>query len=116
MYKIKKATNRVNSAIDSVKAKPNKAYPINCFAISGFLDALLIREPKTIPIPAPTPARAIRALPAPIIFAASTIEMTQLSMYHKPNRILFLVGLFQKRVGCQKLLSHHKISASLILM
>ena len=37
------------------------------------IPALWIKDPKRIPIPAPTPANAIRALPAPINFAACTM-------------------------------------------
>jgi len=76
MYKIKNATNRVNNATDSVNANPKRAYPINCFAIKGLREALIINALNTNPIPAPTPARAIKALPAPIIFAASNIVET----------------------------------------
>jgi len=68
--KIRKATNRVNKAIDSVNANLNRAYPIKVFANKGLRLAALIKDPNTIPIPAPTPANAINALPAPIIFAA----------------------------------------------
>jgi hypothetical protein len=70
--RIKNATKRVNNAMDSVKANPNNAYPTNCFAIIGLRLAAWIKDPNTIPIPAPTPAKAIRALPAPINFAACT--------------------------------------------
>lgn len=71
--RIKNATNNANNATDSTRANPSNAYPNNCFAINGLRPALWIREPKTIPIPAPTPASAINALPAPINFAACTI-------------------------------------------
>lgn len=73
LNKIRKATNRVKSAMDSQSANPKRAYPINCFAIKGLRPALWIKDPNTIPIPAPTPANAIRALPAPINFAACTM-------------------------------------------
>ncbi len=39
----------------------------------GLRLAAWIKDPNTIPIPAPTPAKAINALPAPIYFAACTI-------------------------------------------
>jgi hypothetical protein len=70
--RIKNATKRVNNAMDSVNANPRSAYPTNCFAIKGLRLAAWIKDPNTIPIPAPTPAKAIRALPAPINFAACT--------------------------------------------
>lgn len=74
MYKIRKASNNANRATDSVRANPSSAYPISCLAIVGLREALLISALNTIPIPAPTPASAITALPAPINFAASTIN------------------------------------------
>ena len=71
--KIKKVTKSAKSLTLSHNANPNKAYPIKAFAIVGLRLAAWISAPNTIPIPAPTPAKAINALPAPINFAACTI-------------------------------------------
>lgn len=73
LKRIKKVTNNLNNLTLSQRANPNKAYPINAFAIVGLRLAAWIYAPNTIPIPAPTPANAIKALPAPINFAACTI-------------------------------------------
>lgn len=54
--KIKKVTSNLNNLTLSQRANPNKAYPINAFAMVGLRLAAWINAPKTIPIPAPTPA------------------------------------------------------------
>ena len=74
-----------NKAIASVKANPKIAYPKSCFVKEGFRATEFIREPKTMPIPAPAPANAIVAQPAPINFAPSTII----------NGIVFLLFFFK---------------------
>lgn len=45
----------------------------NCPLRDGFRAKEVIKDPNTIPIPAPTPAREIVAQPAPIIFAACKV-------------------------------------------
>lgn len=68
----------MNNAIASVRANPKIEYEKSCFVKDGFRATAVIKEPKTIPIPAPHPARAIVAAPAPITFAASYIKTTKI--------------------------------------
>ena len=71
-----------NKAIASVKANPKMAYPNSCLVSDGFLATELISDPKTMPIPAPAPARAIVAQPAPISLAPSNMIKRNLCLYN----------------------------------
>lgn len=53
----------------STSANPRIAYAKSCCFILGFLLYPRISAPKTIPIPVPTPASPIVAIPAPITLA-----------------------------------------------
>mgnify|MGYP001807257176 CR=1 FL=1 len=53
--RIRKVTSSLNNLTLSQSANPNKAYPINAFAIVGLWLAAWIYAPNLIPIPAPTP-------------------------------------------------------------
>jgi hypothetical protein len=53
----------------SVNANPKIAKINNCLCNPGFRDSPIIKDPKTVPIPTPDPAKAIVAKPAPINFA-----------------------------------------------
>jgi hypothetical protein len=86
---IKKDIINAKSAVASVNAKPNKQYLNNSSAKSGFLETAIKKEPKTIPIPAPAPARPVVHKPAPIILGKTRLKysvqnvMTNLSISHK---------------------------------
>lgn len=69
--KIKKVTIKAKSAIASVKAKPKIATLNKSCLNEGFREIPRIKEPKTVPIPAPAPANPIVAKPPPIFLAAS---------------------------------------------
>lgn len=56
----------------SVKANPKIAILNNSSFKEGFLEILKTRDPKTLPIPIPAPAKPIVAKPAPTHFAACT--------------------------------------------
>ncbi len=57
-------------------------YLNNSSAKSGFLETAIKKEPKTIPIPAPAPARPVVDNPATIIFAKAIKNIS------KPNKSL----------------------------
>jgi hypothetical protein len=66
--KIKKAIIKANKAIASVKAKPKIAVRVNSCCNDGFLEIPKTKEPNTVPIPVPAPAKPIVAKPAPMNF------------------------------------------------
>ena len=66
---MRNAIIRANKPIASVSAKPKIVNPNNCCLKDGFRAKEFTKAAKTIPIPAPTPARPIVAKPAPICLA-----------------------------------------------
>src|ERR1700760_3317497 len=67
-----KAMTSAYSATASVSAKPRIARPNTRSRDAGLRATLVTSEPKIVPMPMPTPARAIMAIPAPIILAEAT--------------------------------------------
>ena len=67
---IRKATNKANKAIASVKANPKIAIRNNSSLRLGFREVPRTKAPNTVPIPTPAPASPIVANPAPTNFAA----------------------------------------------
>src|SRR3954467_11861724 len=65
-----KAMTSANSAPASVSAKPRSTLPNTRGAASGLRNAPETKLPKMLPIPTPTPARAMVARPAPMSLAA----------------------------------------------
>src|SRR4051795_2789046 len=65
-----KAMTSANSATASVSAKPRSTLPNTRGAASGLRRAPETKLPKMLPMPTPTPARAMVARPAPISLAA----------------------------------------------
>src|SRR4030095_6368173 len=66
-----KAMTSANSATASVSAKPRSTLPNTRGAASGLRSAPETKLPKMLPMPTPTPARAMVARPAPMSFAAA---------------------------------------------
>ena len=58
----------------SERANPKMAYEKSCCFNDGFLAYPMIREPNTVPIPAPDPATPTVAAPAPINLAAESMS------------------------------------------
>src|SRR5476651_565984 len=65
-----KAMTSANSATASVSAKPSSTLPNTRGAASGLRSAPETKLPKMLPMPTPTPARAMVARPAPMSLAA----------------------------------------------
>jgi hypothetical protein len=65
----KSAITSAKSATASVRANPRIAIPNTSFLAAGFRPTAVTNDAKILPIPTPTPARAITAKPAPINFA-----------------------------------------------
>src|SRR5262245_37141726 len=65
-----KAMTSANSATASVSAKPSSTLPNTRGAASGLRSAPDTKLPKMLPMPTPTPARAMVARPAPMSLAA----------------------------------------------
>src|SRR4029077_15581254 len=66
-----KAMTSANSATASVSAKPSSTLPNTFGAAAGLRNAPATKLPKMLPMPTPTPARAMVARPAPMSFAAA---------------------------------------------
>ena len=69
----RKAIINANRATASESANPKIAYVNNWPFNEGLRAYPMIRDPKTVPIPAPDPATPTVAAPAPISLAASNI-------------------------------------------
>src|SRR5512134_3057127 len=67
-----RATTRAYSATASTRAKPTHIGSCTTGCAAGLRASEAIVVAKMLPIPAPTPPRPTTAMPAPIIFAAST--------------------------------------------
>ena len=75
-YKAKsnrKTIINANRAIASVKANPRIAILNNSSFKEGFREIPNTNDPNTLPIPIPTPAKLMVAIPAPINLAACNI-------------------------------------------
>jgi hypothetical protein len=93
----------------SVKAKPKIATLNKSCLNEGFLEIPRIKEPKTVPIPAPAPAKPIVAKPPPIFLAASKSILNMRALYPPRSmvgpraralvRVKFGLALQAERIG-----------------
>src|SRR6185369_11614572 len=88
-----KAMTSANSATASVSAKPSSTLPNTRGASSGLRSAPATKLPKMLPMPTPTPARAIVARPAPMSLAAEA------SMVLSPSLMMQMDGVVEIEAG-----------------
>src|SRR5688572_28183766 len=88
-----KAMTSANSATASVSAKPRSTLPNTRGAASGLRSAPATKLPKMLPMPTPTPARAMVARPAPMSLAAEA------SMMIIPSLVMQMDGVVQIKAG-----------------
>src|SRR6476646_9328080 len=88
-----KAMTSANSATASVSAKPSSTLPNTRGAASGLRSAPATKLPKMLPMPTPTPARAIVARPAPMSLAAEA------SMVLSPSLVMQMNGVVEIEAG-----------------
>jgi hypothetical protein len=77
----------------SVKANPNMVIPNKSLRKLGFLETAVKKPAKTIPIPVPTPANAIDAKPAPIVFEANKKEAEKFIVFLKKKKLQYNVKI-----------------------
>src|SRR3990167_818226 len=87
------AMTRAPSATASVSAKPSSTLPHTRGAASGLRSAPETKLPKMLPMPTPTPARAMVARPAPMSLAAEA------SMMIVPSLVMQVDGVVQIEAG-----------------
>src|SRR6476620_2126339 len=88
-----KAMTSANSATASVSAKPRSTLPNTRGAASGLRRAPETKLPKMLPMPTPTPARAMVARPAPMSLAAEA------SIILSPSLVMQMDGVVEVEAG-----------------
>src|SRR3954464_1119663 len=88
-----KAMTSANSATASVSAKPRSTLPNTRGAASGLRSAPETKLPKMLPMPTPTPARAMVARPAPMSLAAEA------SIVLSPSLVMQMDGVVEIEAG-----------------
>src|SRR5216110_3470066 len=98
-----KAMTSANSATASVSAKPSSTLPNTRGAASGLRSAPEMKLPKMLPMPTPTPARAMVARPAPMSLAAeASMEKFLSSVVEVDGVVEVKTGQNGKHVGLQE--------------
>src|ERR1043166_4321406 len=98
-----KAMTSANSATASVSAKPRSTLPNTRGAASGLRRAPETKLPKMLPMPTPTPARAIVARPAPMSLAAEASIVLSPSLVMQMNSVVEIeAGQDREDIGLQE--------------
>src|SRR5260370_37827098 len=98
-----KAMTSANSATASVSAKPSSTLPNTRGAASGLRSAPATKLPKMLPMPTPTPARAMVARPAPMSLAAeASMEVVLSSVMQMDGVVQIKAGQDREHVGLQE--------------
>src|SRR6478735_10557585 len=90
-----KAMTSANSATASVSAKPRSTLPNTRGAASGLRSAPETKLPKMLPMPTPTPARAMVARPAPMSLAAEA----SMGSSFRGRSVMEMDGVVQIKAG-----------------
>src|SRR5579864_9461911 len=98
-----KAMTSANSATASVSAKPRSTLPNTRGAASGLRRAPETKLPKMLPMPTPTPARAMVARPAPMSLAAeASMKLILSSVMEMDGVVEIEAGENREHVGLQE--------------
>src|SRR5881628_4215977 len=98
-----KAMTSANSATASVSAKPRSTLPNTRGAASGLRSAPETKLPKMLPMPTPTPARAMVARPAPMSLAAEASIVLSPSLVMQMNGVVEIeAGQDREDIGLQE--------------